>query len=78
MVTLINKIPVSVLIPAKNEQANLPACLESVAVADEIFVALRKLPKVMVRLLCNFTLMVVGRRKKTGLWKISPSAMNGF
>ena len=38
MVTLINKIPVSVLIPAKNEQANLPACLESVAVADEIFV----------------------------------------
>lgn len=33
-----SKIPVSVLIPAKNEEANLPACLESVAVADEIFV----------------------------------------
>ncbi|GAB4552648.1 MAG: glycosyltransferase family 2 protein [Pleurocapsa sp.] len=32
------KIPVSVLIPAKNEEFNLPACLESVAVADEIFV----------------------------------------
>jgi glycosyltransferase involved in cell wall biosynthesis len=32
------KIPVSVLIPAKNEQENLPACLASVAVADEIFV----------------------------------------
>jgi glycosyltransferase involved in cell wall biosynthesis len=32
------KIPVSVLIPAKNEEANLPACLESVARADEIFV----------------------------------------
>lgn len=32
------KIPVSVLIPAKNEEQNLPACLESVAVADEIFV----------------------------------------
>ena len=32
------KIPVSVLIPAKNEEANLPACLESVAQADEIFV----------------------------------------
>ncbi len=32
------KIPVSVLIPAKNEELNLPACLESVAVADEIFV----------------------------------------
>lgn len=32
------KIPVSVLIPAKNEELNLPACLESVARADEIFV----------------------------------------
>lgn len=32
------KIPVSVLIPAKNEEANLPACLESVALADEVFV----------------------------------------
>ena len=30
------KIPVSVLIPAKNEEKNLPACLESVAIADEI------------------------------------------
>ncbi len=33
-----SKIPVSVLIPAKNEELNLPACLESVAVADEIFI----------------------------------------
>ncbi len=33
-----SKLPVSVLIPAKNEQANLPACLESVARADEVFV----------------------------------------
>ncbi|GAB4374974.1 MAG: glycosyltransferase family 2 protein [Elainellaceae cyanobacterium] len=32
------KIPVSVLIPAKNEEANLPACLASVARADQIFV----------------------------------------
>ncbi|MDX2099100.1 MAG: glycosyltransferase family 2 protein [Leptolyngbyaceae cyanobacterium bins.59] len=32
------KIPVSVLIPAKNEEANLPACLTSLAPADEIFV----------------------------------------
>ncbi|MEQ9481534.1 glycosyltransferase family 2 protein [Coleofasciculus sp. F4-SAH-05] len=37
--TLLNsKVPVSVLIPAKNEEANLPACLASVARADEIFV----------------------------------------
>ena len=32
------KIPVSVLIPAKNEQVNLPACLESLQRADEVFV----------------------------------------
>ncbi|MDE5089372.1 MAG: glycosyltransferase family 2 protein, partial [Trichodesmium sp. St16_bin2-tuft] len=29
-----SKIPVSVLIPAKNEEKNLPACLESLARAD--------------------------------------------
>jgi glycosyltransferase involved in cell wall biosynthesis len=38
MSTTAKKIPVSVLIPAKNEEKNLPACLESVARADEIFV----------------------------------------
>ena len=32
------KVPVSILIPIKNEQANLPRCLDSVAWADEIFV----------------------------------------
>jgi glycosyltransferase involved in cell wall biosynthesis len=32
------KVPVSVLIPARNEEANLSACLESVARADEVFV----------------------------------------
>lgn len=32
------KLPVSVLIPAKNEEANLPACLDSVSRADEVFV----------------------------------------
>lgn len=31
------KVPVSVLIPAKNEEENLPACLDSLARADEIF-----------------------------------------
>jgi glycosyltransferase involved in cell wall biosynthesis len=33
-----SKIPISVLIPAKNEEANLPACLASLQPADEIFV----------------------------------------
>jgi glycosyltransferase involved in cell wall biosynthesis len=38
MLSQSEKIPVSVLIPAKNEESNLPACLESVARADEVFV----------------------------------------
>jgi glycosyltransferase involved in cell wall biosynthesis len=32
-----SKIPISVLIPAKNEEANLPACLASLEPADEVF-----------------------------------------
>lgn len=38
MSSLTPKIPVSVLIPAKDEEFNLAACLESVARADEVFV----------------------------------------
>ncbi|MEB3826964.1 glycosyltransferase family 2 protein [Phormidium sp. CCY1219] len=32
------QVPISVLIPAKNEETNLPACLASVKRADEVFV----------------------------------------
>jgi glycosyltransferase involved in cell wall biosynthesis len=32
------KVPVSIIVPAKNEEANLPRCLASVTWADEIFV----------------------------------------
>jgi len=32
-----SKIPVSVLIPVKNEEVNLPACLTSLQIADEVF-----------------------------------------
>ena len=31
-------VPVSVVVPVKNEEANIRACLESVAFADEVFV----------------------------------------
>jgi glycosyltransferase involved in cell wall biosynthesis len=37
MPTTPEKVPVSVLIPAKDEELNLPACLESVSKAAEIF-----------------------------------------
>lgn len=33
----VSKIPVSVLIPAKDEELNLPACLSSLVRADEVF-----------------------------------------
>src|ERR1700754_2506842 len=33
-----SKVPVSIVIPIKNEAANLPRCLESVEWADEVFV----------------------------------------
>jgi glycosyltransferase involved in cell wall biosynthesis len=38
MISTESKVHVSILIPAKNEEANLPACLESVKRADEVFV----------------------------------------
>lgn len=38
MTSASDKIPVSVIIPVKNEQANLAACLDHLTWADEIFV----------------------------------------
>ena len=32
------KVPVSIMVPVKNEEKNLPRCLASIAWADEIFV----------------------------------------
>ncbi|MDJ0718881.1 MAG: glycosyltransferase family 2 protein [Prochloraceae cyanobacterium] len=53
------KIPVSVLIPAKNEESNLPACLESVSRADEIFVVDSQSSDRSVEIVENFGAKVV-------------------
>jgi len=37
MTSALDKLPVSVIVPVKNEERNIAACLESVAWADEIW-----------------------------------------
>jgi glycosyltransferase involved in cell wall biosynthesis len=66
---MLSKIPVSVLIPAKNEEANLPACLASVSRADEIFVVDSQSSDKSeeIAMLSSFISTDVGRRRKIGL-----------
>lgn len=69
-----SKVPVSVLIPAKNEQANLPACLDSLQRADEIFIVDSQSTDKSIEIaknygvnLVQFYLMDTGRKRKIGL-----------
>ncbi|MGH2412971.1 MAG: glycosyltransferase family 2 protein [Microcystaceae cyanobacterium] len=75
MPTTPEKIPVSVLIPAKNEELNLPACLESVALADEVFVVDSQSSDASVEIAENFGAQVVqfhfnGRWPKKKNWSL--------
>ena len=79
------KVPVSVLIPIKNEAANLPRCLQSVSWADEIIVVDSQSTDGSDRhragarrdVSCSFSSTVSGRKRKTGHWRTSPFVMNG-
>ncbi|MFM6900279.1 MAG: glycosyltransferase family 2 protein, partial [Microcystis panniformis] len=69
------KIPVSVLIPAKNEESNLPACLESVARADEVFVVDSQSSDRSIEISTNYGANVVqfyfnGRWQKKKNWSL--------
>ncbi|MEH2234638.1 MAG: glycosyltransferase family 2 protein [Nostoc sp.] len=70
-----SKIPVSVLIPAKNEQANLPACLTSLSRADEIFVVDSQSTDNSIEIAKNYGVNVVqfnfnGRWPKKKNWSL--------
>jgi hypothetical protein len=79
------KVPVSILIPIKNEATNLPRCLASVEWADEVFVVdslstdgsqvnrggLRA--KVV-----QFAFNATCRRRRIGQWRICSFVMSGF
>ena len=75
MTSALSKLPVSVLIPAKNEQLNLPACLKSVARADEVFVVDSQSSDRTVEIAENFGARVVqfhfnGRGPKKKNWSL--------
>jgi len=38
LIKMSNKVPVSIIVPVKNEEANLPRCLSAIQWADQIFV----------------------------------------
>jgi glycosyltransferase involved in cell wall biosynthesis len=79
------KVPVSILIPTKNEAANLPRCLAAVAWAGEIFVVDSGSTDGSVRIaedngakVVQFHFNGIWPKRKTGLWRICRLNMNGF
>jgi glycosyltransferase involved in cell wall biosynthesis len=75
MPPLPEQVPVSVLIPAKDEELNLPACLESVSRAGEIFLVDSQSSDRTVEIAENFGAKVVqfdfnGRWPKKKNWSL--------
>jgi glycosyltransferase involved in cell wall biosynthesis len=64
---MLSKIPVTVIIPAKNEEANLPACLTSLQRADEIFIVDSQSTDKSIEIANNYGVNVV-QFKFNGRW----------
>ena len=78
-------VPVSVIVPIKNEAANLPRCLACVKWADEIFVVDSASTDSSIAIaqqhgakVVQFEFNAIWPKKKTGRSSISPSETNGF
>lgn len=80
------RVPLSVLVPVKNEAANLRDCLASVSAAEEIVVidsastdGTQAIAEASGARIIQF---VVGRKistkRRIGRWKIFPGKMNGY
>jgi glycosyltransferase involved in cell wall biosynthesis len=79
------KVPVSVLVPAKNEEQNLPACLASLDCAAEVFVVdsqsedrTQDIAHSAGAQVIQFEFNGHWPKKKIGPWKIFPSATIGY
>ncbi len=71
------KLPVSVIVATRNEENNLPRCLEALREVGEVYVidsgSTDATPKSRARTAlrsCNFTIKAVGRKSASGPWKI--------
>jgi len=77
-------VPLSILVPVKNEVANLRDCLASVSFAQEIVVVdsvstdgTQAIAEAAGAQIVQFIWNRKFPRKKTGLWKIFTGNMNG-
>jgi glycosyltransferase involved in cell wall biosynthesis len=78
------RVPLSVLVPVKNEAANLGDCLASVSFAEEIVLvdsastdATQAIAEAAGARVVQFVWNEISGERRTGPWKISLGNMNG-
>ena len=84
--TSAEKLPVSVIVAARNEEKNLPRCLEALRNVGEVYVIdsaeapmpLRRSRDLLARRWCSFTIRADGPRSVNGRWKLCHSRLTGF